>query len=222
MLDGDFRDWKQAVTSGQPDHSHLNVEAADSTVAAIPLDIKEWRRAERKRLLAMRRTHCAEARAHATSTLLANLTSVCESLKSETLGLYWPIKGEIEICRWASRFAAARGMKTALPVIVTKNSPLEYWQWRMGEPLTRGFWNIPVPASRIPVNPTAVIIPLIGFHKNYRLGYGGGYFDRWLAQHPHVTAIGVAWSGSEIDAGALDVQAHDRPLTLVLTERGVA
>jgi len=221
MLDGEIRDWKQPATNGQPDNSHVvNIEAANSIEAAVPSDIKEWRRMERKRLLAMRRTHCAEARAHATTTLLANLASVCESLKGETLGLYWPIKGEIEICRWASRFAAARGMQTALPVVVTKNSPLEYWQWRMGEPLTRGFWNIPVPASRIPVNPTAVIIPLIGFHKNYRLGYGGGYFDRTLAaRDPKPIAIGIGYELCRLpDFTPLP---HDIPMDYIVTDRAV-
>ena len=149
---------------------------------------------------------------------LANLASVCESLKGETLGLYWPIKGEIEICRWASRFAAARGMQTALPVVVTKNSPLEYWQWRMGEPLTRGFWNIPVPASRIPVNPAAVIIPLIGFHNNYRLGYGGGYFDRTLAARvPKPIAIGIGYELCRLpDFTPLP---HDIPMDFIVTDR---
>jgi len=66
-------------------------------------------------------------------------------------------------------------------------------------------------------------VPCVGFSADgYRLGYGAGYFDRWLAQHPDVTAIGVAWSGSKIDAEALDVQPHDQPLALIVTERGVA
>ena len=77
MLDGEIRDWKQPATIGQPDNSPVvNIEAANSIEAAVPSDITEWRRMERKRLLAMRRTHCAEARAHATTTLLANLASV--------------------------------------------------------------------------------------------------------------------------------------------------
>ena len=218
MLDGEIRDWKQPATIGQPDNSPVvNIEAANSIEAAVPSDIKEWRRMERKRLLAMRRTYCADARAHATTTLLANLASVFESLKGETLGLYWPIKGEIEICRWASRFAAARGMQTALPVVVTKNSPLEYWQWRIGEPLTRGSWNIPVPASRIPVNPAVLIIPLIGFHNNYRLGYGG-YFDRTLAARvPKPIAIGIGYELCRLpDFTPLP---HDIPMDFIVTDR---
>ena len=109
-------------------------------------------------------------------------------------------------------------MQTALPVVVTKNSPLEYWQWRMGEPLTRGFWNIPVPASRIPVNPAAVIIPLIGFHNNYRLGYGGGYFDRTLAARvPKPIAIGIGYELCRLPG--FTQLPHDIPMDFIVTDR---
>jgi len=52
------------------------------------------------------------------------------------------------------------------------------------------------------------------------LGYGGGFFDRWLAAHPSVTAVGIAWSHAQIDESALAPQPHDQPLTLIVTEAG--
>jgi len=55
----------------------------------------------------------------------------------------------------------------------------------------------------------------------FRLGYGAGYFDRWLALHPHVTAIGVAWSAAEMGDNMFKPQAHDQPLLLIATERGL-
>ena len=55
----------------------------------------------------------------------------------------------------------------------------------------------------------------------YRLGYGGGYFDRYLEKHPGVTTIGLAWSASEVSVAAFAPQAHDQPLTLVITPDGV-
>jgi 5,10-methenyltetrahydrofolate synthetase len=68
-----------------------------------------------------------------------------------------------------------------------------------------------------------VLVPCVGYtHDGHRLGYGGGYFDRWLAEHPSVTSIGIAWSGSELGADELGAQAHDQALTLIVTERGVA
>jgi 5-formyltetrahydrofolate cyclo-ligase len=73
-----------------------------------------------------------------------------------------------------------------------------------------------------PVVPDVVLVPCVGFTSaGFRLGYGGGFFDRWLAEHPHVTTVGVAWACAEIDDDAFQAQPHDLPLTLVVTERGV-
>lgn len=72
------------------------------------------------------------------------------------------------------------------------------------------------------VVPDVVVVPCLGYTKSgFRLGYGGGYYDRWLAAHPHVTAIGVAWSACEIDEAEFVLEAHDLALTIVMTERGV-
>lgn len=73
-----------------------------------------------------------------------------------------------------------------------------------------------------PVEPDVVLVPCVGFTRSgYRLGYGGGYFDRWMAAHPHVTAVGVAWSVGEVSEADFAPQPHDQPLTLVVTEHGV-
>lgn len=160
MLDGDISISKRMIRSAQP------VEAA------LQEDMKKQQLTERKRLLAMRHTYLPEPRGQSTARVLINLTAVCDNLKCETLGIYWPIKGEIEICHWAAHFANSRGARMALPVVVKRNSPLEYWQWRMGEPLTPGFWNIPVPARRVPVDPTTVVIPLVGFTTAIGLATG--------------------------------------------------
>ena len=70
--------------------------------------------------------------------------------------------------------------------------------------------------------PDVVLAPCVGYTASgYRLGYGGGYFDRWLAAHPHVTAVGVAWALGEIAEAQLAPAPHDMPLMLVVTERGV-
>jgi 5-formyltetrahydrofolate cyclo-ligase len=62
-----------------------------------------------------------------------------------------------------------------------------------------------------------VLVPCLGFtREGYRLGYGGGYFDRWLAAHPGVTAVGLAWSVGEC---TFAVEPHDLPLAVVITER---
>ena len=81
---------------------------------------------------------------------------------------------------------------------------------------------LPAPSDGPWVVPDVVLLPCVGYTRSgFRLGYGGGYFDRWLARHPEVTAIGLAWSVAEIVEGELAPQAHDRPMMLVLTEHGV-
>src|SRR3546814_7461577 len=75
-----------------------------------------------------------------------------------------------------------QGAEAALPVVVEKGQPLECWAWRPRMKLGRGIWNIPIPDKRDVVRPTALLVPLVGFDAaGYRLGYGGGYYDRTLA-----------------------------------------
>ena len=72
------------------------------------------------------------------------------------------------------------------------------------------------------VVPDVVLAPCVGYTASgWRLGYGGGYFDRWMALHPQATVVGVAWSVGEIDEALWQPQPHDRPLACVVTERGV-
>ena len=74
----------------------------------------------------------------------------------------------------------------------------------------------------VEVVPDVVVVPCVGFAPGgYRLGYGGGYYDRWLAAHRHVVAVGVAWSFAEIDPAVFAAQPHDVALAFVVTERGV-
>ena len=68
------------------------------------------------------------------------------------LGFYWPIRGELDLRGVARRHVEAGGT-AALPVVVAKNAPVEFWQWEPGAAMQRGFWNIPVPAERRVVVP---------------------------------------------------------------------
>ena len=72
------------------------------------------------------------------------------------------------------------------------------------------------------VVPDVVLVPCVGFTRSgYRLGFGSGYFDRWLSVHPHVTTVGVAWSFCELPEEEWTAAAHDHALMVVVTERGV-
>src|SRR5690606_21931832 len=87
--------------------------------------------------------------------------------------------------------------------------------------LGRGIWNIPIPAEREPVRPTALLVPVVGFDAaGYRLGYGGGYYDRTLALlEPRPLTIGVGYAGARLDT--IHPQPHDIPLDAIVTEAGV-
>ena len=114
---------------------------------------------------------------------------------------------------------APRERVAALPVVVAKNAPIEFWQWQPDTLLQRGFWNIPVPAERRLVHPDALLIPLVGYDAaGFRLGYGGGYYDRTLAvAAPRPFCIGVGYDDAEI--ATIYPQPHDIPMDFIVTER---
>lgn len=184
-----------------------------------PLDWKAFRRAERERLLDARRAIGAADRERLTAVLARQLDAAVPARPGGALGLYWPIKGEIDLRAWAEAFAARHAMSLALPVVVEKVAPLEFRAWAPGDAMERGFWNILVPAARTAVVPAVVIAPLVGFQAAgcWRLGYGGGYFDRTLASlAPRPFAVGLGLDGAEL--ATIHPQPHDVPMDVLVTE----
>ena len=109
----------------------------------------------------------------------------------------------------------------ALPYAQKSSFEMHYRQWDRTPPTLRDECGIPS-ADGAPVVPDVVLVPCLGYTASgYRLGYGGGYYDRWLAAHPHVTAVGIAWSATEIAEAELVPQPHDHPLMVVVTDAGV-
>ncbi len=181
--------------------------------------VKAWRRETRAGLLAQRQAMPPDARQSAARTVAARLDEFVRTGHYSTIGLYWPIKHEINLLPWAEALARRSGVVLCLPVVVARKAPLEYWRWRQGEPLDRGIWDIPIPASRDVVTPDLILAPLVGFDRaNYRLGYGGGYFDRTLAslpRRPMVIGIGHDFGAQE----TIFPQPHDIPMDAVVTEQ---
>jgi 5-formyltetrahydrofolate cyclo-ligase len=134
-----------------------------------------------------------------------------------TLGVYWPFQAEFDP-RALIDWVIAQGFAVALPAVVDKKGPLEYRAWRPGEALIDGVWNIPIPEVRKVVLPQAVLAPLVGFDRQcYRLGYGGGYFDRTLAAlAPRPRAIGVGFEMSQMET--IFPQSFDIPMDVIVTE----
>ena len=182
-----------------------------------PSALKAWRQSERQRLLALRTGAAPMSRREWHGEIEARLRVLLARRPGITLGVYWPFQAEFDP-RPLVDWLIAAGSAAALPAVIDKKGPLEYRAWRPGEPLVDGVWNIPVPANRDIVVPQAVLAPLVGFDREcYRLGYGGGYFDRTLAAlKPCPWAIGVGFELSLLDT--IHPQKHDIPMDLIVTE----
>lgn len=180
-------------------------------------ELRAWRRAERQRLLALRTAVPPARRRQWAKAIEARLRALLEERPTNILGVYWPFQAEFDP-RPLIGWLIAQGSAVALPAVVDKKGPLEYRAWRPGEPLVDGVWNIPVPQACNTVTPQAVLAPLVGFDRQcYRLGYGGGYFDRTLAAlSPRPLAIGVGFELSQIET--IYPQSFDIPMDIVVTE----
>jgi len=178
-------------------------------------DIRAWRKTERVRLIAERMALRGETRARHNVAI----TGALETLLSPAMiiGFYWPIRGEYDARKLISALID-RGARAAMPVVVEKGAPLVFRDWHPGARMENGFWNIPVPAEGEPVTPTTLLVPLVGFDEmGYRLGYGGGYYDRTLASLPaKPLAIGVGYELSYL--GTIYPQPHDIPMSAIVTE----
>ncbi len=180
--------------------------------------VKRWRRAERERLIALRQAVPAEERRRFGQAIETELRDLIAE-RPGILGVYWPFRAEFDP-RPLIEWAVAAGRTVALPVVIDKKGPLEYRTWRPGETLVDGVWNIPVPVKREIVTPAIVLAPLVGFDRaSYRLGYGGGYFDRTLANlSPRPLAIGVGFEFQLLPT--IHPQSFDVPMGAIVTEAG--
>ncbi len=177
---------------------HL-LDASEGGIAdeATLRDVARWRRAARERLIAARRALPVAARQAADTALAAALDARLGEVAGRVIALYGPFRGEPDLRGWAA-LARDRGARTALPVVVRKAAPLAFRDWTAETALEPGIWNIPVPPEGAePVTPDIVISPVVGHDREgYRLGYGGGYYDRTLADlaragtRPHVIGVG--------------------------------
>jgi 5-formyltetrahydrofolate cyclo-ligase len=179
--------------------------------------IRRWRKATRERLIADRLAMSATARAAHAASAGATLRRLLVGMQPGILGFYWPFKGEFD----PRPLVVSVGWRLALPVVTGKAEPLIFRPWSPDVPMTEGVWGIPIPAGGEPVQPDLLLVPTVGFDRHcYRLGYGGGFYDRTLAaaaRRPVTIGIGHA-------AGALETvypQPHDIPLDRVVTEDGV-
>ena len=134
----------------------------------------------------------------------------------DVLGVYWPLAGEPDL-RPAYAELAEAGVRLALPVVVERGAALGFAQWVPGEATVADSMGIAVPADlRMIARPSALLIPCLGFDaRGYRVGYGGGFYDRTLAAEPRPKTVGIAYACQQVD---FEIGEYDIPLDRTITE----
>ncbi len=188
-------------------------------------DVARWRRGERTRLRAARQALSVDARAAVGQAIIDHLRDLLQTrfngAKGQIFSAYWPIKGEPDLRPLMHELHAA-GVTIALPIVETKAAPLVFRRWTPDTKMVRGDWNIPVPPPEADaLVPDITLAPLMGWDDlGYRLGYGGGYFDRTLAAlSPRPATIGIGLQTAQL--ATIYPQPHDIALDIILTDAGV-
>ena len=183
-------------------------------------EIRAWRKLQRARLVEQRTCTPEDDRKAWNDRITAHLLDAFELLSDAVVGFCWPYKGEFD-ARFAVRQWRAQGAIAALPEVIDKAAPLRFSKWWPGAPMRAGVYEIPVPDGTEVLLPDLAIVPMNGFdRRGYRLGYGGGFFDRTLAAcERRMIAIGVAYEMLQLES--IYPQPHDIPMDFVVTEAGV-
>lgn len=175
-------------------------------------------RLEAKRIRAGAATLYAISAAERASSHGLRLLSSFE--KHAVIGAYWPLGDELDP-RFLMLQLQQTGYRIALPVVTDASEPLSFRLWGQGDALERGSFDTLQPAEDAPtVTPSALIAPLLAYDKDcYRLGWGGGFYDRTLAANSEIKAFGFAYGAQIVDH--VPRQSHDWPLQGVITEEGI-
>ena len=185
-----------------------------------PDDLAAWRKEQRRSLIARREAVDRKTLDLWRRDMDVYLEYGFPGLARGTLGICWPHRKEYDPRHLAAKLRQ-RGARTALPVVVRPRTPLIFREWHPGVKLAQGALGIPFPVESEELTPDAVLVPLVGFDSGgYRLGYGGGFFDRTLASmEKHPVTIGVGFELCRLES--IFPQAHDIPMDYIVTERGI-
>jgi 5-formyltetrahydrofolate cyclo-ligase len=144
------------------------------------------------------------------------------------IGAYWPIKGEFDplpaLHRWkedGELLDEPQLRRIGLPVIDKLHRTLKFHAWFPGCPMEEDAFGIPKPKDTEIVVPTLLFVPCVGYGPGgYRLGYGGGFYDRTLASlQPRPYTVGLGFGHGFV--GELDPEPHDVALDTILNDNGV-
>ncbi len=179
-----------------------------------------WRNALRQEKIAARLALPAAEHRLASATILARLTELLLPRPPGVLAFCWPVRGEVD-CRPLAAQLLTAGWQAAMPTVIRRDAAMEYRVWTADAPMSRDPHGIPVPATTRCVIPDVLLLPLVAFDDDgYRLGYGGGYFDRTLAANvPRPLSIGVGFELARVPS--IHPAPHDIPLDIIVTEASV-
>ncbi|MDH4093194.1 MAG: 5-formyltetrahydrofolate cyclo-ligase [Betaproteobacteria bacterium] len=183
-------------------------------------ELKAWRKSERARLIAAREALDGRTVENYRQAIDAHLERAFPGLARDAVAFCWPIRNEYD-ARHLAKVLRDAGALTALPVVVAPRAPLVFREWHPGVELARGALGIPYPVGSRELLPRAVLLPMNGWDdQGYRLGYGGGFFDRTLAAlSAKPLVIGVAYEMARLPT--IHPQPWDVPVDYLVTERGV-
>jgi 5-formyltetrahydrofolate cyclo-ligase len=182
-------------------------------------EIRQWRRAQRDTLLQQRIAAGGRQRKQWAAIIDRQLIGLLPDVGGKIIGFYWPFKGEFD-ARGLMGNWLQQGAQAALPVVLAARTALEFRRWQPGDETEPGVYKIPVPKQRHVVIPDILLVPLVGFDPaGYRLGYGGGYYDRTLAALAvKPMAIGIGFEQARL--ATIYPQPHDIPMDIIITESG--
>ena len=155
----------------------------------------------------------------ASAAIERHLEVLLATRPARVLAFCWPLRREFD-CRPLVERLLARGWCAAQPVVTAEAAPMAFRPWTPDTAMTKDRHGIPIPAGDQTVIPDVVLLPLVAFDaQGYRIGYGGGYFDRTLAAlSPRPFSVGIGFELARVDSVRPEV--HDVRLDALVTEAG--
>ena len=179
-----------------------------------------WRKKRARKAALERRNSAHQALPDAAAVLVANFPDEIWPGVGSVVAGYCAANSEIDPVRLIETFHCEQA-RIALPRVEGPDKPLAFHQWQPGDELERGAHGIATPSATAPrLTPALLLVPLVAFDdRGYRLGYGGGYYDRTLEglrSAGQVMAVGLAFEAQQVKN--LPVQRHDQRLDWIITE----
>lgn len=198
-----------AAPSGSPTHSNHDIVTAKALM---------------RKDAASRRAALMSKQPEAPQHLAGFAAALIESFGVGVYAAYLPIRSELSPIALVGELVAA-GMTTVMPITPEPENPLSFHQWAPGMPLAEGPYGTKQPPSaNRKIDPDVILAPMLAFDAGcWRLGYGGGFYDRTIAnlrdQGRDVRVIGLAFSGQKV--AAVPAGPYDMALDAVLTPEGL-